>query len=907
MEMENLMPDVKKWRYKFARIGVWIFFILFATEVVLFFVLNSGGLIVETLQEYLFCYLFLPTVLNGTLLLIEFGCMKWFKKYDTFLNTLPIFIITCMFGIIAVIHCIFSGVLSLFCLPVFMTVVFGNKKMGWMITGVSECWIIAAAIFRYVTKAKSNDDFLIPEVVIAVLTVVVCGVIAGTLSELLSEQNGKLAAATLEARAAEEKAQEANRAKSMFLSNMSHEIRTPMNAIIGMVEILMRGKHSPEDNGYLQNIKNSGDALVNIINDILDFSKIESGKLEIVEDVYEPMSMFSDLGMIFWNRIGEKDLELLFDIDTNLPAKLYGDSLRVRQIIINFMNNAVKFTEKGYVKLTVKVIKQEADNIELFISVKDTGQGIRKEDMDKLFRSFQQVDSKKNHQKEGTGLGLAICKQLVVLMGGETGVSSEYGKGSEFSFTIRQKVVGEKSAVFVKEPEKVCIIGCRTRQSCTGEEITHLAECFGVKCAGSELDKNMDFFFTDDLEYLQQDSVAALANEHSIVLCYLQQPMKETVRQNGIITVNKPLYSLNFCQILNHEKVYGRVQTEEYTNFIAPQAQVLLVDDNEMNRIVASGLLRPLCMQMDMAENGKQAVEMVAAKHYDLVFMDHMMPVMDGIEATKQIRAMKDPYYQNLPIIALTANAMVEACKQFLEAGMNDFVAKPIEMKKICAKIKAWLPKDYIQTKVDMDEEDVEEDVELPDIPELDIEEGVKNSGSRTLFLKLLGDFYKLIDMKSTKIEKCLNDGMLKDYTIEVHALKNTARMIGAMELSKRFLQMEEYGRDENEEALERETPEVLDMYRSYKKVLKPFYEKSRQNNEHIDKKELINILEMMEHAMDTFDLDTVAESMKRLEQVQIPESCHKQMELLRAYVADVAMEEVIQVCREMIKILKEN
>ena len=248
------------------------------------------------------------------------------------------------------------------------------------------------------------------------------------------------------------RAEEANESKSHFLSNMSHEIRTPMNAIVGMTEILLRSDMSEQDWGYLMNIKNSGASLLTIINDILDFSKIESGKLDIIEEEYEPMSILSDLGMIFLNRIGDKPIEPMFDIDKDLPNRMYGDSLRIRQVIINIANNAIKFTEAGFVKLTIKMTQMaEEDMVDLGISIRDSGQGIKPEDLKKLFGSFQQVDTKKNRNKEGTGLGLAISKQLVENMGGRIDVKSEYGKGSEFYFNIPQKVIGKQLAAAVKD------------------------------------------------------------------------------------------------------------------------------------------------------------------------------------------------------------------------------------------------------------------------------------------------------------------------------------------------------------------------------------------------------------------------------------------------------------------------
>ncbi len=599
------------------------------------------------------------------------------------------------------------------------------------------------------------------------------------------------------------RADEANQAKSAFMSNMSHEIRTPMNAIVGMTEILLRSKLPSQETEYLHNIKNSGNALLTIINDILDFSKIESGKMDIVCEDYDPMSMFSDLSMIFLNRIGDKNIELIFDIDKNLPVRLHGDSLRIRQIIINLMNNAIKFTDAGSVKLIVKVEKKDDEKVGLLFSVIDTGQGIKEEDIPKLFGTYQQVDTKKNRYKEGTGLGLSISKQLVEMMGGTIGVRSEYEKGSEFYFSLSQKVVDGR-----------------------------------------------------------------------------------TIEEMG--------------QTLSGKKTAYISEGEDALNFIAPDAKILIVDDNQMNLKVALGLLEPLQLQMDTAENGRQALAMMENKRYDLVFMDHMMPVMDGIEAVETLRKKSDEYSKNVPVIALTANAVVEARARFMEAGMNDFLSKPIKIKEICDMLRKWLPVEYIiETEVVRNAVNEEE---IPEIEGLDVREGIQNSGTKELFLSLLGDFYKLIDMKSVKIEKCLADGMIRDYTIEVHALKNTARMIGAMKLSQLFYQMEQYGNEENVQALIEETPKVMELYRSYKPILEAYAKVNDGNKTEVSDEELIETLTKLREAMDTFDLDTADAIMEQLEQMQIPSECGTMMDELRAYVADVAMEDVLRVAEKMIQ-----
>lgn len=607
--------------------------------------------------------------------------------------------------------------------------------------------------------------------------------------------------------------EDANRAKTNFVSNMSHEIRTPMNSIVGITEILLRSQHSPKEQEYLLNIQSSGRVLLTIINDVLDCSKMEAGKMQLFDEPYDTCSLFHDLRISMENRIGHSGLELIYDIDQDIPCKLKGDMGRIRQVIINLVNNAIKYTEKGSVRFSVHVRQKNTDKVMLYYEVADTGIGIRKEDQKILFDAFQRVEMDRNRYVEGTGLGLTISQNLVNMMGGIIEVESEYGKGSRFFFTIEQTII---------DPTPVSAVNYNGQKDNVTEKE---AECL----------------------------------------------------------------------------------------FIAPEAHILLVDDNELNLVVAKELLKPLRMQIDTAENGLQAVKMVRGSQYDLVLMDHMMPVMDGIEAAKAIRALPEDKYQNLPIIALTANAMVDARKEFLNAGMNGFVAKPIDFTRICNQLKLWLPKDLVR---DVPKEEAKKlltddlsDREIqPEDPQMgfSIEEGVNHCGSKAALMKTIRIFYRTIDSKANKIEQCLKEGLISDYVIEVHALKSSALLIGAVPLSEAAKELESYGKQGKTEVLEKKTPDVLAMYRDFKNILKPYADKEEAAKQEASDGEWIQALQQIHQCIEQFDLDGVDRIMEKLEEYQTPECLRESMDQLRVYVADVSMEEIMKLTDTMTKLLQD-
>ena len=677
--MENLLPDYAVWRRKYAKATVSVYFIIIIMEFVIFFVLKSNDMILQSISKYIREYFVRPIAwlsFNGIISII----ISRSVKSEKIKNAVPVISFTCMVGVVAIIHNVFFVTMLLFCIPISMTIVFGDKLLLRLTTVLSTLFVIGVVAYCYTHghTSRSNAYFL-PSVLISLVAIWFCSSVASTLIELLNNQNQKLLRAV-------EEANRANESKSAFLSNMSHEIRTPMNAIVGITDIMLRTKRDPAEERYLLNIKNSGTALLSIINDILDFSKIESGKMTVVNDNYSFYSMLDDLSLIFWNRIGDKKIELLYDIDINMPDYIYGDAIRVRQLIINIVNNAIKFTDEGFVRLSVKVGKIEGNDIELFISVADSGQGIKEEDMPKLFSSFEQVNTKKNHSKEGTGLGLAISKQLINMMGGEIGVDSECGKGTTFSFNIHQGIT-DKTVMPNYDDLKQALsekkIAVAVKDEMLEASMRQLFATLGVSVADSALDKaDYDICFTEESEI----------NHISATTKYiLVNPYDDIADRDSGIIFSKPLYISNLYGAIVEAKNDADVVEEKEEQITFEGMKILLVEDNAVNTKVALLLFKPLMMEIDTAQNGQVALEMVQKKHYDLVFMDHMMPVMDGVEATLAIRKLGGDYYTNLPIIALTANVISEAKDVLLSAGMNDITTKPISMDNVIGILKKWL------------------------------------------------------------------------------------------------------------------------------------------------------------------------------------------------------------------------
>ena len=681
--------------------------------------------------------------------------------------------------------------------------------------------------------------------------------------------------------------------KTDFLANMSHEIRTPMNAVIGMAEMALRENLPPAARDYIAQIKSSGNALLSIINDILDFSKIESGKMDLVLEDYDPLSVMHDLASVLMTRIQDKDVELIGTINPDMPIGLYGDILRIRQIIINIANNAIKFTQHGHVWVDVDFEKVSDDMANIFIAVHDTGIGIKKEDIGKLFDSFQQLDSKRNRNIEGTGLGLAITARLLGLMNGTIRVSSVYGEGSTFSIMIPQKITNWEPSITVNDKENKAVIGywkgidgtkqfydSLDRFGIDSYELETLDSMQELESANEAKLKDKDIFlFTTDKIYENemQEFVTSHPEIQFIVVCDFYSKIEGG--QANVRFIKKPFSNLGIATALNNEESLRNDEGSLEFDFIAPDAKILIVDDNDINLIVAEGLLEPLKMNITKANSGKKALSYLDEESFDIVFMDHMMPELDGVEVTRIIRRMH-PELKDMPIIALTANAVGEAKKMFLEEGMNDFVAKPIEVRNLISKIRQWLPKEMIKKHGSVEEINASVDKSnsasvlsgVRFLGDLDVAAALAMIGSEKLYLTILEKYYSAIATKADLIKKLEVADDISSYTIEVHALKSASRQIGATALSEMAAELEAYGHAGNADAIHEKTDALIEKYLGYIDVFKPLFEKKKDipEKKQVASADILNpIFEKMTDAAEELDMDALEDAVSQLEKYE--------------------------------------
>ena len=652
--------------------------------------------------------------------------------------------------------------------------------------------------------------------------------------------------------------------QSDFLANISHEMRTPLNAVLGTAEIALRRDMSDEMREYLHQIKSSAHHLLMIINDILDFSKIETGEMSIVPVDYEPLSLINDVAGIVNNQIGSKNIEFTIDVPPDLPLSLKGDNVRIQQVLINLLNNAVKFTKSGNVSLKISTRPISDKNVMLIASVSDTGCGISQENIGRLFKMFRQIDSKRNRNVEGTGLGLAISKKLLGLMGGTISVESEPGKGSTFTFEVPQEITKEERSVVQSAPAGTVVCILLGNQYLRQSVETAVREIGAVTVSIDNPLLGDKAYIIADYELL--DDAKELIARNPELKCILIDRFDSTAYSDNenITIIRKPVYSFSLSAAMGiGEKFTRNDDTESDVSFTAPEAYVLIVDDNDINRAIAKGVIEPLGMQVDLAASGAECIEKVRNFRYDIIFMDHMMPEMDGIEAAHIIK-QRFPSYADVPIIALTANAAGDAREMFLREGMSDFIAKPISLRTITNKIRRWLPSEKI-IPVSKSENKAQPQRILPDIPELDLKSAMELMGSEKLLLNVIEQYYRSIDKNIAKINASYENGNTELLTIEFHSLKSTSKQIGANKLSQMAKDLETAGKNNNSIYISENIEKFLDEYKTMKNVLSAYFgNNDNENAENQDIKPLLDELSDALSDMDALQIDDVLEKISQ-------------------------------------------
>jgi signal transduction histidine kinase/HPt (histidine-containing phosphotransfer) domain-containing protein len=580
--------------------------------------------------------------------------------------------------------------------------------------------------------------------------------------------------------AAVKTAEAANQTKSAFLAKMSHEIRTPLNAILGISEIQLQVENEHKDPKEIKEaftrIFNSGDLLLGIINDILDMSKIEAGKLELIQTRYDVASLINDTVFLNMIKYENKPIDFTLKVDENVPSALFGDELRIKQILNNLLSNAFKYTNSGEVELSVAA-EPSADAIALVFRVRDTGQGMTAEQITKLFDEYSRFNLEANRATEGTGLGMSITQNLIRMMNGEITAESEPGKGSLFTIRLPQGNVGAPVL---------------------GKEVT---------------DKLRQF----------RSNYEAKTKKSQIV----------------------------------HEAM--------------PHGKVLVVDDMDMNLYVAKGMLSPYGLRIDTALGGHEAIEKIKRNEYDLVFMDHMMPKMDGMETAQEIRKLGKEY-EKLPIVALTANAVSGMREMFLSNGFNGFISKPIVMQELDAVLKEWLSPEKVtqHTKLETAADDMYNSFvdAIRKIDEINVEIGLNRfSSMKDMYRSTLGMFHKRILAECKNMASYLAAKDLNSFLISVHTMKSSLATIGAMRLSELSFELETASKKGDIDFCVQRLPEFNEKLLSFHKKLSVIFPETEtaQKKEPGDMERLRESAQKALAAAEDFDNDTGMEIIKDL------------------------------------------
>lgn len=718
-------------------------------------------------------------------------------------------------------------------------------------------------------------------------------------------------------------AESASKAKADFLANMSHEIRTPMNAICGMSELLMQTSLSPLGTEYVNTIKNASDNLLNIINDILDFSKIEAGKMEFVEQEYNLVSQMNNLQNVINTRIGLKDIAFIVEMNPKMPIALFGDEVRVQQVLLNLLTNAVKFTSQGRILLSFDYEWLPEEKVMLKIAVSDTGMGMKEEDMPKLFQAFTQLDMERNRNIEGIGLGLAITSELVKKMNGSIRVESKYGEGTTFFVDIEQGVRdrrpcdsalngAEKKQVYICEDNPYYQDGLHKlfdSLKVPNEAFASIADITG-RLRGEE----NELVFYDYVSFNQH--VLEAAERFGKVNWIGMADINDVVEEAGVSNIryiHKPISLYSAIPILLGETAeQGISKKHAISKFYAPDARVLVIDDNLANLKVAEGLMGQYRMEVITVGGGLEALELLEKdKDFDILFVDHMMPGMDGVELVHILRAKEEEFYQHVPVVALTANAIKGVQDMFLENGFDDFLPKPIDIKRLGQVMYKWLPKEkQLDKDIFKEEQHISASDELKEkakivfskVSGLSLESGLMLCDNDIeILLEVIKIYVKSAKAIFERIDEAYATKNFHNYGIEVHGVKSASKNIGANLLSEEARKLEMESKAENEtyvmthhEQFYEDYKKLIDELAEALKLVVPKEEKALKT---ITEQELTEKLAAASEALETWNtkvgMDLVNELLgcELKEEVRVP--LEDILENIELFDFDIAIEKI--------------
>lgn len=594
----------------------------------------------------------------------------------------------------------------------------------------------------------------------------------------------------------------ANRAKTDFLANMSHEIRTPINSMVGMTEMILREDDPVKIKEYASDVQSATKSLLTIINEILDITKIEAGKMAIVPVEYSFSTMLDEVTGMMDFKAKEKNLDFYVEIDQEIPDKLYGDDIHIKQVLVNLLGNAFKYTAEGCVSMRVSLLPESNEQqVKILFEVKDTGQGIKQEDIDRIIIPYERIDVNKNRNVEGSGLGLPITFRLLAEMGSKMKVDSEYGKGSVFSFALQQGIV----------------------------EAT---------------------------------------------------PIKEVKKQ-----ANKE-------------------QPEDYKYvpmFEAPGARVLVVDDNMMNRKVFKALLSKTKIQVDEASSGKECLLMVREKYYDIIFMDHMMPEMDGLETYQAMKEMEDYPCKKTPVVVVTANAVIGSKDRYIiKEGFRAYLSKPLDYHKLEKVIKNLLKKDLIQSveQVEAVKETVEED--MPIINGLDWGYAEKHFNSREDMLQTLAFFRTSLESDAAELQSLYErieepDGF-KNYCTKIHSMKNSAATVGIIPLAGTAKVMEDAARSNQKAPIDAMMSIFTEKWLSYKEMLKDFGGSDADGAEEVDTVKWQALVDQIRKAAEDMDISALDDLAAELSGYKVPQELEEKTQSIQAAIVRFDVEYLMKI-----------